>query len=112
MHILSKFSEWRARETEKLVRLDGDLGKVNSINITMFSAGKQHNVIPETAEATIDIRVSPLSSLAEIEAEINKYTAVNGVTWSYYLKHDSSAISTIHSSDIYWSAINSALKER
>lgn len=112
MPILAKFSDWRKRETRKLVDLDGDLGKVNSINITMLSAGKQHNVIPDTAEATIDIRVSPLTSLADIEAKINEYTTVDGVTWAYYLKHNSSAISTIDSSDFYWSAISDSLKGR
>lgn len=93
------------------MNVDGDLGKVNSINITMLSAGKQHNVIPDTAEATIDIRVSPLCSLSDIEAMINEYTAVDGVSWSYYLKHDSSAISTTDPTDIYWSAIIKSIRE-
>lgn len=110
--VLNKFSEWRREETSKLVKLNGDLGSVNSINITMINAGKQHNVIPETAEATIDIRISPNFSLKELEEKINEITNVNGVKWNFLLKHDSSAMSSIDPNDIYWSSIHQAITER
>lgn len=111
MTVLRNFSEWRREETENLVRLRGDLGQVNSVNITMLHAGKQHNVIPESAEATIDIRISPKYSLKELEAKINEFTRINGVSWSYKLKHDSSEISSIDPNDPYWSVITESLKE-
>lgn len=110
--VLNKFSEWRREESNKLVKLDGDLGLVNSINITMLNAGKQHNVIPETAEATIDMRISPNFSLKEAEMKINEITNVSGVQWSYSLKHDSSAVSSTDPSDIYWSSIHQSINER
>lgn len=78
----------------------------------MLNAGKQHNVIPETAEATIDIRICPSFSLKELEEKINEFTNVNGVTWSFYLKHDSSAVSSTDPSDPYWSSIKKAIDER
>lgn len=96
----------------KLVKLNGDLGSVNSINITMFNAGKQHNVIPETAEATIDIRISQNFSLKQLEQKINEFTDINGIKWNFLLKHDSSAISSTDLSDPYWSSINQAISER
>lgn len=109
--VLTKFSTWRGQETVDLIKLNGDLGSVNSINITMLNAGKQHNVIPETAEATIDIRVSPLYSLKEVECKINEFCGKN-VKWSFTLKHDSSAISSVDPNDLYWKSINESLKER
>ena len=112
MKVLNKFSEWREEETKNLVRMNGDLGSVNSINITMLSAGKQHNVIPETAEATNDIRISPNSSFKDIVVKINEFTGINGVNWTYYLKYDSSAISSTDPQNIYWLSINEALAER
>lgn len=109
---MSNFSVWRREETAKLVKLKGDLGAVNSVNITMLSAGKQHNVIPETAEATVDIRICPSFSLKELEERINEFTKVNGVTWGFYLKHDSSAVSSTDPSNPYWSSIAQAINER
>lgn len=87
-----------------------DLGSVNSINITMISAGIQHNVIPDSAEATIDIRISPEFSLDYIERKFNNFTNIDGVRWKYYLKHDSSAISSTAPDDIYWSKITKSLR--
>ena len=96
----------------KLVELKGDLGSVNSINITMINTGKQHNVIPETAEAYIDIRLSPKFRLKELEEKINDFTNVNGIKWKFMLKHDSSAISSTDPDNVYWSAIHQALTKR
>lgn len=107
---MSKFSAWRRDETEKLVNLKGDLGAVNTVNITMINAGKQHNVIPETAEASIDIRISPKSDMKEIKAMIDEFT--KGISWHFSLEHDSSAISSVDPEDLYWKTINSALIER
>lgn len=109
---MAKFSEWRREETEKLFKLNGDLGSVNSINITMFNAGKQHNVIPETAEATIDIRIGQNFSLKQLEQKINEFTSIDGIKWNFLLKHDSSAISSTDPCDPYWSSIDQAIKER
>ena len=78
----------------------------------MINAGRQHNVIPETAEATIDIRISPSFSLKQLEEKVNEFTKVNGVTWTFILKCDSSAISSTDPSDPYWSSIVNAINER
>jgi aminoacylase len=94
------------------VKLNGDLGSVNSINITMLNTGKQHNVIPETAEATVDIRISPNFSLKELEDKINDFTNINGIKWNFSLKHDSSTISSIDPTNPYWSSIHQAIIER
>ncbi len=114
MAVLASFSYWRREETDKLVKLrNGDLGSVNSVNITMLSAGKQHNVIPEIAEATVDIRTCPNFSLNDLESKINEITnRYSGVTWTYFLKHDSSAVSSIDQNDIYWSNIHKSITER
>lgn len=78
----------------------------------MLNAGKQHNVIPETAEATIDIRISPNFSLKELEKKINEFTNFNGIKWDFLLKHDSSTISSTDPSDPYWASIHQAITER
>lgn len=77
----------------------------------MLNAGKQHNVIPETAEASIDIRVSPRYVLKDIEAKIDEFCGKN-VKWSFSLKHDSSAISSVDPENLYWKAISEALSDR
>lgn len=109
--MLSKISAWRAQETAELVKLRGDLGSVNSVNITMITAGKQQNVIPETAEATVDIRVSPLYALKDISAKIDEFCGKD-VKWSFSLMHDSSHISSVDPQNLYWKNINEALIER
>lgn len=109
--VLNKFSQWRKEESEKLITLNGDLGRVNSINITMLSAGKQHNVIPDVAEATVDIRLSPEFSLANLEAKVNEFTSISGVSWTFFLKHDSSARSSVDENDCFWREIRCALEE-
>lgn len=111
MPVLAKFSEWRREETEKLVKCDGNLGTVNSINITMLSAGKQHNVIPETAEATLDIRLTPSYDFKEFEEKINGFTAVDGVSWSFFLKPEICPASTTDPNDFYWSSLQAAIRE-
>jgi hypothetical protein len=40
--VLAQFSEWRAEESKKLAVLNfGDLGRVCSVNVTMFSVRRQ-----------------------------------------------------------------------
>ena len=78
----------------------------------MLQAGKQHNVIPETAEATIDIRINPNFSLKELEEKINEFTKLNGVEWNFLLKHDSSAVSSTDQNDPFWLSINQAITDR
>lgn len=109
---MAKFRDWRREETEQLVKCDGNLGTVNSINITMISAGKQHNVIPETAEAILDIRLTPSFGLKEFEEKVNGFTAVDGVSWSYFLKPMISPASTTDPDDFYWSSLQDAISER
>lgn len=78
----------------------------------MITAGKQHNVIPETAEACVDIRMSPLCDLKEIETKINNFiTTESGVTWKYHIKFDSTTVSSIQSDDQYFSSIEKTLKD-
>lgn len=78
----------------------------------MLSAGKQHNVIPETAEATIDIRLSPSFQIKEFEEMMDKFCDIDGVDWSYYLKPNICDASTTDPKDFYWSCLEESLIER
>ena len=78
----------------------------------MITAGKQHNVIPETAEATIDIRICPSYDLKEFEAKIDEFTATSGVNWSYFLKPEIGQGSSTDPNNFYWSSLIETLIER
>ena len=77
----------------------------------MITAGKQHNVIPETAEATIDLRICPSNNLKDIEEKLNGFMADSGVDWNYLLKSGGCPVSTTDPANFYWSALQEALNE-
>ena len=108
---MANFSEWRRDEISNLIKLNGDLGSVNSININILSAGKQHNVIPEVAEATIDIRIRPDNTLKDIEHKFDEFMGTSGVTWNYLLKPEICPASSTDSDNFYWSSLQDTLKE-
>lgn len=104
------------------------LGDVTSLNVTMLRAGVQANgkdvinVIPSTAEAALDIRVSPHVQPSEIKEtldlwcqEINTATPGltdgQGVRWEFYhepLHHH--ALTVTDDSNPWWTLFQSTLQ--
>ena len=66
------------------------LGDVTTLNITMLKAGVSAdggetwalNVIPTTAEAGMDIRISPSMKVADVVAKLDEWTEGEGLSWS------------------------------
>ena len=79
MRLLNKFVAFRESEKMRLecgIHLDGTpltLGDVTSVNITMMSTGLQPNVVPDEAEAVVDMRVAPGMDLNKLEAKIRSW---------------------------------------
>ena len=101
------------------------LGDVTSLNVTLLRAGMSAggkdvlNVVPASAEAGFDIRISPSQPCAEVEALLNNWcdevNATNGtckITW----RHENFALAEHHttpltSSNPWWEVFRSSLYE-
>ncbi|GAB9467462.1 Acy1-like metalloprotease [Globisporangium polare] len=67
------------------------LGDVTTVNITALQSGvssdggKTHalNVIPTTAIAGFDVRISPNLDMAEFKAMLNQWCSAEGVSWEF-----------------------------
>ena len=76
LEILNHFVSFRESEKNRLKtnrHTDGSpltLGDVTSVNINMLQSGVQPNVVPDEAEACIDMRVSPFVNQEELESLI------------------------------------------
>lgn len=61
---------------EQQAKMDGGklpLGEVTTVNLTMLNGGVQYNVVPAELKVGFDMRVTPLSDLKQLEADINKW---------------------------------------
>ena len=102
------------------------LGDVTSLNVTLLRAGIQAggrdvlNVVPASAEAGFDIRISPSQPCEEIEqildswcAEVNAVNGTCKLTW----RHENFALAThyttsLNSSNPWWEVFRSTLLDR
>jgi aminoacylase len=109
---LLKFSEWREEQTRRLVAANGDLGAVTSINITMLQAGKQCNVIPEVAEASIDIRIAASDSIDAVKERVDRCCEGAGLSWTFVQRFDEGHGATRKSSADQLEAIKRAILGR
>jgi glutamate carboxypeptidase len=57
-----------------------DLARGISVNVTQVSGGLRSNVIPDEAQATVDVRVPTAAAAAEIDAAFRALRAVDGRT--------------------------------
>jgi aminoacylase len=101
------------------------LGDVTSLNVTLLRAGVSAggkdvlNVVPASAEAGFDIRISPSQPCDEVEAILNKWceevNASNGtckITW----RHENFALAEHHTTSLnetnpWWEVFRSTLHE-
>ncbi|KAJ3010917.1 adenylate cyclase [Thoreauomyces humboldtii] len=91
--VLGKFFAFREAEANRLKfgkKEDGThfkLGDVTTTNVTILKGGVQHNVVPETASAGIDIRVAPTVNLNAFKAQIESWCAEEDVDLQYVATH-------------------------
>ncbi len=80
---------------ETLSSVDAHLGAIthDTVNLTGFRAGKKHNVIPGTAEATLDCRLLPDTKPDDFVAELSEIIDDPGVKVERVLEHYSGASS-------------------
>lgn len=100
MKVCQKALEFRKQEEEKLQLEPGckhsmmkkkTLGDVTTLNLTVLQAGVSSdegksyafNVIPASAKAGFDVRISPSLPFEEFEQILDEWCAEEGVTWSY-----------------------------
>ena len=62
-----------------------DLERGLSVNVTVASAGSRSNVIPDLAQATIDVRVATMDDAKVIDAEIRRQDAEEASKQSFEL---------------------------
>lgn len=83
--VLQRIYDFRKSELKKMSddRSIGQLGKVTTVNVNMIQAGKQWNVVPDSVELTIDIRVSHELGLEGIKGVVDGWTSgLPGVQWT------------------------------
>jgi aminoacylase len=119
MNILKKFTDFRAAEKLRLetgTRSDGrplTIGDVTSVNITMLSAGLQHNVVPNEAEACIDMRVTPTTNLELFEKTLREWvSSEGGSTLEFKQQFKSSQMTPITQDNPWWVKLAQVAEKR
>ncbi|KAJ1914107.1 adenylate cyclase, partial [Tieghemiomyces parasiticus] len=90
----------RDEATGKVIR-EGD---VTTVNLTMLSGGKQHNIVPHALEACFDIRVSPFVDYEKFSAWLSELAHRNDVTLDYALKYTKPNV-TLLENNPWWAAM-------
>eukprot|EP00835_Amoeboradix_gromovi_P005573 NODE_537_length_7002_cov_0.281762.p1 type:complete len:397 gc:universal NODE_537_length_7002_cov_0.281762:5521-4331(-) len=106
LQVLNRINEFRANQVDKQSK-GAKIGDLTSANITMLSSGKQVNIIPECAEASVDIRVTPHMLFSEMEQLIAEWCNVEGVTMEYIQKFDNQNVTKIENNPFYDAVVQS-----
>eukprot|EP00834_Sanchytrium_tribonematis_P006580 NODE_498_length_6794_cov_0.318250.p1 type:complete len:396 gc:universal NODE_498_length_6794_cov_0.318250:107-1294(+) len=99
LKVLNKVSEFRDQQCEKQ-RNGFKIGELTSANITMLESGKQVNVIPDTASASVDIRVTPFMSFTEMEQLITNWCS-DTVSFQFIQKFDNQNVTKLEDNPFY-----------
>ncbi|KAJ9058836.1 adenylate cyclase [Entomophthora muscae] len=92
------------RFTQELILVDNPertLGDVTTINLTQLQSGVQFNVVPKTAAAVFDIRISPNVNLQEFKATLESFAAEEGADIEF-LSYFEGGVNTTISDDFPW----------
>ncbi len=67
---------------QQILRINGlqDLARGISVNVVQVSGGLRSNVIPDQAEAVVDVRVPTAAAAAEVETAFRSLTAIDSRT--------------------------------
>ena len=109
LDVLNKVKSFRENQVNKL-NSGIKIGDLTSANITMLNCGKQVNIIPEVAEASVDIRVTPHMSFTEMEETIKGWCNSPGVSFEYIQKFDNQNVTQVDNNPFYTAIVSSCQK--
>ncbi|RKP39517.1 aminoacylase-1 isoform a [Dimargaris cristalligena] len=87
------------------------LGDVTSVNLTMLHCGKQVNVVPESVEASFDIRVTPFTDFNAFDAYLHKLAQDHGVELEFIQKYTARNITDLDDNNPWWGVIQNVTKQ-
>ncbi|KAJ2612020.1 adenylate cyclase [Coemansia sp. RSA 1804] len=99
-------------ETLRTPKDDGSartLGDVTSANLTVLAAGVQHNVVPESASACVDIRMTPELDYAAFRRRLEALAAEHGAVAEFVQFWPDSTMTPTDASNPFWTAFEQAL---
>ncbi|KAI9479758.1 adenylate cyclase [Coemansia sp. RSA 989] len=113
--VISHLMEFRQ---EQLARLNEplaggarrDLGDVTTTNLTMMNAGKQHNVVPECASVSFDIRMTPHTDYLQFKQRLQRLADASGVQLEIVQFWDDNSTTSTDPADIFWRAFEQAVE--
>ncbi|KAJ2719270.1 adenylate cyclase [Coemansia sp. Benny D115] len=112
--LVTLLMDYRASQ-ERLLdapRSDGSsrtLGDVTSANLTMLSAGVQHNVVPDRASAGFDFRMTPTEDYAGFRAWLERLAAENGASVDFVQFWEDATMTDTTPANPFWAAFESTL---
>ncbi|KAJ1818498.1 adenylate cyclase, partial [Coemansia sp. RSA 2599] len=112
--VISRMLRFRKEQLEvlSLPREDGSrrtLGDVTSTNLTLLQSGVQHNVVPETAMAGFDIRMTPSVDYNDFRQWIEQLAAENGVDVEFVQFWNDNTTTSTGADDPFWTAFEGAV---
>ncbi|KAJ1569471.1 adenylate cyclase, partial [Nowakowskiella sp. JEL0078] len=118
MKVINKFIAFRESEQRRLKigkNTDGSplqLGDVTTTNLTMLKAGVQPNVVPDYAEAVIDLRVAPSFNLEEFQKQVEIWCDEPGVSFEMIQQFRSNACTPLTDTNPWWGALKEVSEKR
>ncbi len=78
------------------------LGDITTVNINLLQSGLQHNVIPNQAEACIDMRIAPSVDLEKFEKQVYNWVEEEGGTIETIQKSKSNNVTLLTKENEWW----------
>ncbi|KAJ2778124.1 adenylate cyclase [Coemansia javaensis] len=85
------------------------LGDVTTVNLTMLQSGVQHNVVPESASACFDIRMTPTSDYRAFRRWLEALAAEHGAQLELVQFWDDNTVTPTDASNPFWVAFEAAV---
>lgn len=111
LRVLEKFTNFRASEQQRLDfsrnedRRPLRLGDVTTTNVTMLNAGVQYNVVHETAEAGVDMRIAPTVDLEKLEVVLRGWCEAESVEMTFVQKFVGHGLTRLDDKNQEWQVI-------
>ncbi|KAJ2825487.1 adenylate cyclase, partial [Coemansia sp. 'formosensis'] len=85
------------------------LGEVTTANLTLLNSGVQHNVVPESATAGFDIRMTPAVDYVEFKRDLEALAEKHGATTEFVQFWDDNSTTSTDKSNPFWPAFEQAV---
>ncbi|KNC96055.1 N-acyl-L-amino-acid amidohydrolase [Spizellomyces punctatus DAOM BR117] len=118
LKVLNKFIAFREAENIRLRygrKENGEgykLGDVTTTNITILKAGVQHNVVPEAAQAGIDIRIATTVDLHAFKRQIEEWCSEDGIEIEWVNTFWSNACTLTDDTNVWWRIVKGVADKR